>query len=300
LALATAAISGLSIFLNGFAVKEMNDPAVFTTLKNSVAAVLLGALAASAVRRADLSGMTRRSWAGLGVIGVIGGSIPFLLFFSGLALASSPSAAFIHKTLFVWVALLAVPFLGERLGALQVLAIGGLLLSQLLIAPPSGVSWGVGETMIAAATLLWSVEVVLAKRLLVEVPSAVVGAARLGIGLVVLFGFLTVTGRLPMVVELSSSQWTWVLLTGMLLAGYVATWFAALSRAPAVVVTSVLVLGAPITATLDAIVRGTAPAMPAVAGHILIVTAVATVAAIAWARARRTAFAADAVPAPVQ
>ena len=50
------------------------------------------------------------------MIGVIGGSVPFILFFNGLAMASAPSAAFIHKTLFVWVVLLAVPFLGERLG----------------------------------------------------------------------------------------------------------------------------------------------------------------------------------------
>jgi hypothetical protein len=28
----------------------------------------------------------------------------FLLFFSGLAMASAPTAAFIHKTMFIWVA----------------------------------------------------------------------------------------------------------------------------------------------------------------------------------------------------
>lgn len=288
LALATAAISGVSIFLNGFAVKEMSDPAVFTTLKNSVAALLLVGLAAGSVRHADLSRMTRRSWVGLVAIGVVGGSIPFLLFFTGLSLASSPSAAFIHKTLFVWVAVLAVPFLGERLNLVQVAALAVLVLSQLLIVPPNGVSWGTGETMIAAATLLWAVEVVLAKRLLAEVPSAVLGAARLGIGLIVLIGYLAVSGRLPTVVELSSSQWTWVLATGALLAGYVGTWFAALSRAPAVVVTSVLVIGAPITAALDAIARGALPAPAVVAGHMLIIAAVAMVGVIAWAQARRS------------
>ena len=48
--------------------------------------------------------------------------------------------------------------------------------------------------MILAATLLWAVEVILARRLLLgAVPSPVLGAARLGIGLVVLVGYLVVT-----------------------------------------------------------------------------------------------------------
>ena len=47
LALATALISGVSVFLNGFAVRQFPDPATFTTLKNAVAAVILvGALLA--------------------------------------------------------------------------------------------------------------------------------------------------------------------------------------------------------------------------------------------------------------
>ena len=74
-----------------------------------------------------------------------------------------------------------------------------------------------------------------------------------------LVGYLVLTGRLPLVAELNPSQWTWVLVTGLFLAGYVGTWFAALSRANASVVTAVLVLGAPITATLDALAKGTVP-----------------------------------------
>ena len=79
------------------------------------------------------------------VIGVIGGSVPFILFFSGLAMASAPTAAFIHKTLFVWVVVLAVPFLGERLGWFPIAALGVLLAGQFLAAPPTGVTWGAGR-----------------------------------------------------------------------------------------------------------------------------------------------------------
>ena len=100
----------------------------------------------------------------------------------------------IHKTLFVWVALLAVVFLRERIGALQVAALVILLASQLLIQRPTGVGWGSGETMIAVATAFWAVEVIVAKRLLADTPSPVAAAARMGFGLLVLVGFLAVTG----------------------------------------------------------------------------------------------------------
>jgi len=293
LAAMTAVISGVSIFVNGFAVKQLPDAAVYTTLKNGVAAVILIALAAAVVPRAQVRAIDRRAWTRLAVIGVIGGSVPFVLFFSGLAIASAPSAAFIQKTLFVWVVLLAVPFLGERLGWFPIAALGVLLAGQFLAAPPTGVTWGTGETMILAATLFWAVEVVIARRLLLgQVPSPVVGAARLGIGLIVLVGYLAVTGRLATVAGLTLVQWSWALGTGAILAAYVGTWLAALRRAPATVVASVLVLGAPITAAIQSIADGTLPAPTVLIGQTVIALAVGLVAVFA-VRSARTG-----VPAP--
>jgi drug/metabolite transporter (DMT)-like permease len=273
LAVATALISGVSIFVNGFAVKQLPDAAVFTTLKNGVAALVLLGLAGLTVRPASIRAMPARSWGWLVLIGVIGGSLPFLLFFTGLAQASAPSAAFIHKTLFIWVALMAVPFLGERLGLAQVGALAVLLVGQALILTPAGVSWGVGETLIAAATVLWAVETIVARRVLRTVPSGIVGAARLGIGLVILAGYLVVTGKLGSLGALTLSQLGWVLLTGLLLSGYVATWFAALQRAPASLVTAILVLGAPVTAGLQALVNGSIPSAPVLTGQVLVLLA---------------------------
>jgi drug/metabolite transporter (DMT)-like permease len=290
LALGTAAISGVSIFVNGFAVKQLPDPAVYTTIKNGLAAVLLVTLMAVTVRPAALREVRPRSWGLLLVIGLVGGSLPFILFFTGLAQASAPSAAFIHKTLFVWVAILAVPFLGERLGFAQLGALAVLLVGQALILTPSNVTWGTGETMIAAATLLWAVETIVASRVLRDVPSPVVGAARLGVGLVVLVGYLAVSGKLATVAALSAQQWAWALATGFLLAGYVATWYAALRRAPASLVTSVLVLGAPVTAGLQALQSGNVPATPALLGQGLILAAGA-VLVLGVLRGRRLATA---------
>jgi drug/metabolite transporter (DMT)-like permease len=289
LALVTALISGVSIFLNSYAVKQIADAAVFTTLKNGIAAAVLFAVALTVVRRVDVRRLEPRDWLGVGVVGLLGGGVAFLLFFTGLAMASAPSAAFIHKTLFVWVALLAVPFLGERLGLVQIGALVGLLAAQLLIAPPSGVTWGLGETMIALATLLWAVETILAKRLVVRVPVGVLAVGRLGVGLVVVVGYLAVTGRLGQLGGLTALQWAWAIGTGVLLAGYVASWFSALSRAPATVVTAVLVVGAPITAVLAGVAGGVVPSSAQLAGYGLALLAVgAILVAPAWRRGLTT------------
>ena len=74
------------------------------------------ASAARARRRAHEApgALGRAQWLGLLGVGVIGGSVPFVLFFEGLARAEATQAAFIQKTLVVWVALLAVPLLRER------------------------------------------------------------------------------------------------------------------------------------------------------------------------------------------
>ena len=274
LAAGTAVISGFSVFVNAAAVKAVADPAVFTTLKNLVAVAVLIVLATAVVRPADVRRIARNDRLLLAVIGVFGGGVAFLLFFSGLAMASAPTAAFIHKTMFIWVALMAVPFLGERLGLVPVAALGGLLAGQILILPPLGISWGTGETLIASATVIWAVEVVLAKRVLGRVRSPIVGVARLGIGLVVLVGFLVATGRIAGIAEIGTMGWTWVAVTGLLLAGYVGTWMAALRRAPATEVTSILVLGALITAGLTTLSRGTLPEPITTGGYMLVLAGV--------------------------
>jgi len=275
----TAVVSGVAVFLNGQAVRAVGDPLLFTMLKNGVAAIVLVGLVL-AVARGDVRPAVR-SWPALLALGVVGGSVPFVLFFSGLAEATAPAAAVIHKTLFVWVALLAVVFLRERLGGLQIGAIAVLLVAQLLIQPPTGVGLGGGEVLIALATAMWAVEAVVARRLLGSVRSPVAGAARMGIGLVVLVGWVVVTGRLSAVAALGAVEWAWVIGTGLLLAAYVATWYAALRRAPASAVAAVLAIGAPITAVLQLAANGRIPDPVAVTGYLVGVVAAVAVGVLA-------------------
>jgi drug/metabolite transporter (DMT)-like permease len=260
LALATAAVSGVSVLVNSYGVKAFDDATVYTTAKNLVAAaVLLGVVGLGAGRGARLTPpRSGRQWIALALVGVVGGSVPFVLFFEGLSRASSPQAAFIHKTLVLWVALLALPLLKERLQWGHWVAIGLLVVGQVGLAGGLPADFGTAGVMILAATLLWSVEVVLAKWLLAGVSSWTVGVARMGLGSAVLVAWLAVRGEAGALGALSRVQLGWVLVTGALLACYVATWFAALARAQAVDVTAVLVLAAPVTAALSATVNGTA------------------------------------------
>jgi drug/metabolite transporter (DMT)-like permease len=260
LALCTAAISGFAVFLNGYAVKRFDDPTAYTTAKNTVAALLLVALALPLLRarpepepgRPARLPRSRRGWLALGAVGVIGGSAPFVLFFEGLARASSTEAAFVHKTLVLWVVLLAVPLLGERLSWHHGAAIALLLLGQAVLVGEAGtVTVGQGELMIVAATLLWAVEVVFVKHLLGSLAAPTLAVARMGIGALVLIGFVLVSGRGDEIAGYGATEWGWALLTGVVLAGYVATWYAALARAQAIDVTAVLVLGAIVTALLN-------------------------------------------------
>ena len=283
LALVTAAISGVAVFLNSYGVKAFGSSGTYTTAKNTVAALVLLAVV-GVLRRSSDRVLTRpasgRQWAGLAAVGVIGGSVPFLLFFEGLSRASSTETAFVHKTLVLWVMVLAVPLLGERVGLLQVAAVGLLLLGQASLAggatAPLHMPWGSGELLVLAATLCWAVETVVVKRLLSDLSSWTVAVARMVLGSVVLVGWTVVRGEAGTLVRLDAGQLGWVLLTGVVLAAYVGTWFAALARAQAVDVTAVLVVAAPITALLSAIVDGT-DLHPQLAGLTLVVAGAALV-----------------------
>ena len=202
LAFVTAAISGVSVFVNGYGTKHFKDATVYTTSKNLVAAVFLAALALGVTRsahieRTNASRSHRVSRWGFLAVGIIGGAVPFVLFFEGLQRAGSTDAAFLQKTLVVWVALLAVPLLHERLNAGHVAAIALLIVGQAKLTSgwPS-LRVNAASTLILAATLCWAVEVVIAKQLLPRRSALTLGVARMGIGAVALVAWVALTGRL--------------------------------------------------------------------------------------------------------
>ena len=69
LTLATALISGVAVFLNSYGVKAFGNASLYTTVKNVVAALLLGAVAGAAwagrAARSPVAGLSAagRGWA---------------------------------------------------------------------------------------------------------------------------------------------------------------------------------------------------------------------------------------------
>jgi drug/metabolite transporter (DMT)-like permease len=275
LALAAALISGVSVYINSFGVREVPDPFVFTTAKNLLVGLALACLVLAPAAWRELQSLTRRQWLALLALGLVGGSVPFLLFFYGLSQATAPSAAFIHKTLFIWVAILAVPLLGERLGKLQIAALGILVLGNLVLLGPATWALGSAEMFTLAATLLWAVEAVMARRIMGGVSARVAALGRMGFGSLAMLGFLAFTGRVETLVTLDGIQWGWVVLTSVFLLAYVTSYYGALKHAPATLVASVLVLGSVITSLLHAVFSARTYSVDQIAGFILIGAAAA-------------------------
>jgi len=268
LALTAAVISGFAVYINSYGVRAFGSATVYTTAKNLVAAVVLLAALAVAGRRAPGAGLTRprgpAQWAGLAAVAVVGGSVPFILFFEGLARVTSADAPFIQKTLVVWVVLLAVPLLRERIGPWHVAAIAALVWGQALLGGGvAGIRLGSGAAMILAATLLWAVETVIARKLLagLGLSALTVATARMAGGAVILACY-TLATRWNALTATGWHQWSWAVATGLILAAYVAVWYSALARAGAIDVTALLVPGAIITALLQTGSKALVPQWP--------------------------------------
>ncbi len=251
LALGTAIISGVSNVIAKVGVSAANDPVVFTFLKNAAVGLLLVGAIVLFRKMKELMHLSRRQWALLIAIGIVGGSIPFAMFFTGLTMTSALSASLIHKTLFIWVALLAVPMLRERIGALQASALLLLVFGNFALGGINSFRWGTGELLILGATLFWAAENIIAKKVLLQVSSMTVAAARMVIGSIILLGYILVRGDGHMLIGLTGVQWIWTLISAVLLFGYVTTWYSALKRAPATLVASLLVPASLITNVLS-------------------------------------------------
>lgn len=279
-AAAAALVSGVAVFVNGVAVSHFDDATVYTTAKNLWAGVILAvALVTVPVRDArNVQSVERSTWPWLAAVAVIGGAVPFVLFFEGLALATSTDAAFIHKTLVVWVAVGAAIVLRERVRPAHLLAIALLVVGHVVVSGGVTLSGaGRGEALILVATLLWAVEVLVVKRLLVIVPAQHLAVVRVLGGSAVLLGWLVIRGDLGALAGFTASQWWWIAATGTTLAAFVSLWYRALAAAPAIDVTAVLVAGAIVTAVLNAGLRGVPITSDAV-GYLAVLVGVIVIA----------------------
>ena len=250
LALITAGFSGVAVFLNSLTVKAVGDALVFTTIKNLGVAMIIGAVL---LRQKINWPVVKANWRPLTAIAVIGGSLPFYLFFQGLTLTNAVTGALIHKTLIFWVALWAIPMLKEKISLKQWLALGVIFGSNLVIGGLPQLQWGKGEWMILAATILWAVENIIAKITLKRVAVDVVVGARMILGSLILLVAVIASGKLGLIFKLNNTQWLMTIMSIGLLTGYVMTWYQALKAAPVTLVATVLTLATIITNVLSGI-----------------------------------------------
>ena len=274
LVFATAIISGFAIFINSYGVKSF-DPYLYTFLKNLVVALFLVGLLLGLKEFKQLKKLKKKDWLLLAIIGLIGGSIPFLLFFKGLSLTTAASGSFVHKTMFIYVAILAGVFLKEKLPSRLLIAGALLLMGNLYFLKflPSGVQ--TGDLLVLAATLFWAVENTISKYALRTLSPRIVAFGRMGIGSVFIALFLIFTGGFSTVSTLTALHWQWVLISAVILFGYVTTWYTGLKYIDVSTATVILLLGSPITSLLTFIFQGQPFTQAQMIGSFLLIFGVA-------------------------
>ena len=254
-AIIAALISGVSIFVNKFAIDAIKQPLVFTSIKNTGVAMLLVAIVVIAGKWKKILSFEKRDLLKLLLVGVVGGSIPFYLFFTGLSQTSAVNGAIIQKTLVIWVAILAWPFLKEKMSIKKAVLVTFLFGANVLVGGFKGFKFNYGELLILIATLFWAVETVIVKKALAKIDPIILVAARMGIGSVVLLTLSTILQpvALSKAFNLNNSQWFWLILTVVTLLGYVTSWYTALKFAPAITVMAILVGSTLVTNILSAV-----------------------------------------------
>lgn len=255
----------------------MVNPYIFTFLKNAVVALMLSGLILLIKDWKLLKNLTKKQWMLLLIIGLVGGSVPFLLFFKGLSLASAAQGSFIHKTMFIYVAILAAIFLKEKISKEFLIGALLLLLGSLIFLKALPTSFSRGDLLVLVATLLWAVENVISKHVLKDLPGRTVAWARLFFGSLFILSYLGAIGQIGLMVNLSARQISWTLITSVLLFGYVITWYNGLKYVPVSVATTILIFGSSITTWLSLISGGKVSPKELLAGGLILVGLVFTI-----------------------
>jgi len=255
LVFSTAVISGFSVFINKYAV-ALGDPTVFAFLKNSVVAIFLTALILAAKDIKILRRLSLKRYGLLALIGLVGGSIPFLLFFKGLSMSGAAQGSFIHKTMFVYVAILAAVFLKEKISRKFFIGALALLAGNVFLLKTLNFSFGYGDLLILLATLLWAGENIISKYALRELSGNIVAWGRMFFGSIFIFILLLLAGQFPSISTPNPAQIISIAATAVLLFGYNFTWYNGLKTVSVSTATAILMLGSPVTTALSAIAAG--------------------------------------------
>ena len=244
-------ISGVAIYINSIGVKTFPDSTLYTTLKNAVVGVaLLAPLALLSDARMEYRRLTRRRLALLVVVALLGGSVAYALDFRGLQISTAVTAAVIDHTQFLLVAILAALVLRERVGVGVWAALLVLFVGLSVGIKFNAVRLDAGVPFLIAATVLFAIDFILMKYLLRSTTILMVMTFKMTLGAVFLFAFLGVTGHLTAIRHLSITQWSFVLVTGLILLAFTLTSIMGLRHASATAVTAIPAAAPIVTTTL--------------------------------------------------
>lgn len=255
-ALATAVISGFAIFYSKISLTKI-DPLVLTTSRNFYVGLVFLMFFIFSKRLHEIKKLNRKDSILLILIGLIGGALPFYLFFTGLSMIPAVTGNLIHKTLFIWVGVLAVIFLKEKIKPIHVLSYALIFFANFYFAFGSvKFSLGIGEMMIFGATLFWAIENILAKKVLKNVSSELVALFRMGIGGLLLMTTTFLTGKGTTFLTFDSNILMIILTGGSILFFYNYFWYKALKHAPASIATLLLTFSVVVGNTLNGTFAG--------------------------------------------
>jgi drug/metabolite transporter (DMT)-like permease len=230
LAILAAVISGFSIIVNKVFIVDM-DPAIFTFIRALFIGIVFFVIS-SIECKFDYKKFKKVSWEYLIAIGLIGGAVAFLLFFTGLKLTTGGRAAFLHKTLPIYVTILAFFFLKEKVTKKQIYALIIMVVGLiLLVSSPVDPSmfWkdsSLGDLLVIIATILWAVESVIAKHAMIkEESSFVVTFARMFFGAIFLFAIAVSWDKVYLLYYLEPRQIFSIFISTMFLTYYVLLWY---------------------------------------------------------------------------
>jgi drug/metabolite transporter (DMT)-like permease len=285
LALIAAIISGFAIPINKIFVSGL-DPVIFTAIRGIVVGIIFFFLA-SAQSKFHFKKIKKVSWKWLIAIGIIGGGLAFLAYFTGLSFTTAGRAAFLHKTLPIYVTIFAFIFLKEKVAkkqgfALLIMLIGTFVIMSTQINPAT--FWtdpAFGDILVLLGTILWGVENVIAKHaMLKEESNWTVSFARMFIGGIFLFVIAFSLGKAGMLLTLSPNQIVSVIISTGILFAYVFSWYWSIRLINVSKAAALLLIAPVISLVLGVVLFGEPAPLLQIVGSVLILIGAAFVVRI--------------------
>jgi len=271
LVLLTAIISGFSIIINKYFVAAI-DPLVFTALRAFFIGIVFLVISFYFASKNKKKKFKKASWGPLVSIGIIGGGFAFWLFFTGLSMTSGGRAAFLHKTLPIYAAILGFVFLKEKLSKKYLISISVMLLGLVLMEFVSlSFETRIGDLLVLGATVLWAVENTISKRVMLNKENNwVVTFSRMFFGSVVLFAVIFLLDKSDLLFNLNSDQIIKIVVSGLMLFAYVLTWYWGLKYVNLSKAATILLLAPVISLFLGMVWLGESLGVLQVVGSVLI------------------------------